>query len=221
MPRIILSAVLAIVLLIGAACAYLGTFGVFIPETAIKRQVKAGLPLTLVKLGGVLEIREIAINTRRDGTVFVSGDGGVEAMGAETDVRFSLIGRVAYADGGVYLRDVSVESLRVLPAEGAPPIAGAELGRETAVFALLRTRLTEAADRAFAETSVYDLRRGSWKARTFAPAIRSVGVDAHGAQVAFSVPALFWVAMKVFGLPLLMVAVALAAFVRFVAKRPE
>lgn len=203
---------MAVIVLIGLGSLYLGTVGVFIPEHVVQKRVRAALPLTLSRLGSTVEVRQISLNTRRDGTVFVSGEGDVEAMGATGELRFSSTGRVHYDEGGVYLRDLTVESIRVLPAEKptseTPPLATAgevlrkagvdqAFNSEAAVFALVRSRVAEAADRLLAETPVYDLREGPWKVRTAALAVSSVGVEQHGINAEFSIPALFWVGLKV------------------------
>lgn len=231
MKRIILFAVLAVVLLIGAGSALVGSVGVSVSEADIQKRVDAALPLTISRLGGTVEVRTVALNTREDGTVQVSGSGDVRALGLDGDVAFSGVSRIVYEDGALYLRDLGVDDVRITPtAETAERVEGRKKILSTAVqrfrdsvsggdaetaeafdaegaalIALVKTRVTEAADKFISDTPVYDLKNGSWKVRMAAHALKDISVNDAGITVEISPFKFFLFLMKNVGLAIIAV----------------
>lgn len=241
MKRIILFAVLAVVLLIGAGSALVGSVGVSVSEADIQKRVDAALPLTLSRLGGTVEVRTVALNTREDGTVEVSGSGDVRALGLDGDVAFSGVSRIVYEDGAFYLRDLGVEDVRITPtAETAERVEGRKKLLSTAVqrlretvsggdteseeafdaegealIALVKSRVAEAADRFISQTPVYDLKNGSFKVRMAAHALKGVSVNDAGITVEISPFKFFLFLMKNVGLAIIATLFGLGMLIGF------
>lgn len=237
MKRIILFAILAVVFLIGAGSALVGSVGVSVSEADIQKRVDAALPLTISRLGGTVEVRTVALDTREDGTVQVSGDGDVRALGLDGDVAFSGVSRIVYEDGAFYLRDLGVEDVRITPTtETAERVEGRKKLLSTAVrklrdavsggdaesealIALVKSRVAESADRFISQTPVYDLKNGSFKVRMAAHALKGVSVNDAGITVDLSPFKFFLFLMKSVGLGL--IAALLAVGMLFGLARPS
>lgn len=229
MKRFFSFAILTIIVLLGAGTALVGSVGVPVSETAIQKRVEAALPLTINRLGGVIEIRTIALNTQEDGTVQVSGNGDVRALGLDGEVAFSGVSRIVYQDGAFYLRDLGMDNVKITPTakaaervEDRKKILSATVGKlrnrmsdgdaeaEKAfdderedLVALVKSRVSEAADRFISQTPIYDLKNGSFKMRMASHALKDVSVNDAGITVEIAPFKFFLFLMKTVGLALI------------------